>query len=103
MEGREVVENDVRLLPLGQVQGVPVPFSPAGEVEVSHRGLSSKSTWMGVVSVVRDQGWRQLYAGLHINYLKVRYSPRVSSDFQRTSTYLTSEERNVCRHAPIDL
>ena len=34
--------------------------------------LASRGTWGGVVGIVREQGWRQLYAGLHINFFKVR-------------------------------
>ncbi|KAJ4851639.1 Mitochondrial carrier protein CoAc1 [Turnera subulata] len=30
-----------------------------------------KNTWHGLASIVRSQGWRQLYAGYSINYMKV--------------------------------
>ena len=30
-----------------------------------------KNTWEGLTIIVRNQGWRQLFAGLSINYIKV--------------------------------
>lgn len=49
-----------------------------GDVSGRHRGLASRGTWGGVVGIVREQGWRQLYAGLHINFFKVRGGRGVS-------------------------
>ncbi|KAL6547513.1 Mitochondrial carrier protein CoAc1 [Orobanche hederae] len=34
-------------------------------------GLTYRSTSHGLVSIVRNQGWRQLFAGLSINYIKI--------------------------------
>lgn len=30
-----------------------------------------KNTWEGLTTIVRNQGWRQLFAGLSINYIKI--------------------------------
>ncbi|XWS72434.1 hypothetical protein CRYUN_Cryun02cG0039400 [Craigia yunnanensis] len=30
-----------------------------------------RNTWEGLTSIVRNQGWRQLFAGLSINYIKI--------------------------------
>lgn len=32
-----------------------------------------RNTYEGLTSIVRNQGWRQLFAGLSINYIKVFY------------------------------
>ncbi|CAI9093721.1 OLC1v1029273C1 [Oldenlandia corymbosa var. corymbosa] len=37
----------------------------------SQLGAQYKSTWDGLVTIARDQGWRQLFAGLSINYIKI--------------------------------
>lgn len=34
-------------------------------------GAKYKNTWEGIATIVRDQGWRQLFAGLSINYIKI--------------------------------
>ncbi|XP_042061240.1 mitochondrial carrier protein CoAc1-like [Salvia splendens] len=47
------------------------------QMQVEHLQPSSqgghvyKSTWEGLASIVRNHGWRQLFAGLSINYIKV--------------------------------
>ncbi|XP_010537589.1 PREDICTED: mitochondrial substrate carrier family protein P-like isoform X2 [Tarenaya hassleriana] len=41
------------------------------QVEILHSGnLRYKNSMEGLVSIIREQGWRQLYAGLSINFLK---------------------------------
>lgn len=30
-----------------------------------------RNTWEGLTAIVSNQGWRQLFAGLNINYIKV--------------------------------
>ncbi|KAK6118314.1 hypothetical protein DH2020_047885 [Rehmannia glutinosa] len=37
----------------------------------SQGGVIYRSTSEGLVSIVRNQGWRQLFAGLSINYIKI--------------------------------
>ncbi|XP_057776023.1 mitochondrial carrier protein CoAc1-like [Salvia miltiorrhiza] len=37
----------------------------------SQGGQVYKSTWEGLAFIVRNHGWRQLFAGLSINYIKV--------------------------------
>ncbi|XP_042062148.1 mitochondrial carrier protein CoAc1-like [Salvia splendens] len=47
------------------------------QMQVEHLQPSSqgghvyKSTWEGLASIFRNHGWRQLFAGLSINYIKV--------------------------------
>jgi hypothetical protein len=55
-----------------QVQGAPADVAPRGAANAlpAHR---YKDTWDGLRTIVRTQGWRQLYAGLSINYLKVPF------------------------------
>ncbi|KAJ7559694.1 hypothetical protein O6H91_04G096900 [Diphasiastrum complanatum] len=49
-------------------------FSGLGSAEFQHRG-----TMDGIMSVIRTQGWRQMFAGLSINYLKL--APSVAIGF----------------------
>ncbi|KAL5539257.1 hypothetical protein UlMin_044326 [Ulmus minor] len=37
-----------------------------------------KNTWHGLTTIVRNQGWKQLFAGLSINYIKTSFSLYVS-------------------------
>ncbi|KAJ0802135.1 putative mitochondrial carrier protein [Helianthus annuus] len=34
-------------------------------------GVRHASTWKGITTIVSEQGWRQLFAGLSINYIKI--------------------------------
>lgn len=34
-------------------------------------GARHKNTWKGLTTIVSEQGWRQLFAGLSINYIKI--------------------------------
>ncbi|XP_023769947.1 mitochondrial carrier protein CoAc1 [Lactuca sativa] len=34
-------------------------------------GGRHKNTWQGITTIVSEQGWRQLFAGLSINYIKI--------------------------------
>lgn len=34
-------------------------------------GARHKNTWKGITTIVSEQGWRQLFAGLSINYIKI--------------------------------
>ncbi|KAK3012659.1 hypothetical protein RJ639_008848 [Escallonia herrerae] len=34
-------------------------------------GARYRNTWEGLAIIIRDQGWRQLFAGLSINYMKI--------------------------------
>eukprot|EP00850_Spirogloea_muscicola_P012726 SM000083S22773 [mRNA] locus=s83:472719:475281:+ [translate_table: standard] len=54
-----------------QVQGAPAPFSPAGPPDAYGGRVVYTSTWDGLSTIVRTQGWRQLYAGLTINWIKM--------------------------------
>ncbi|KAL8101569.1 mitochondrial carrier protein CoAc1 [Apium graveolens] len=36
-----------------------------------HSGARYRSSWEGLTTIARDQGWRQLFAGLSINYIKI--------------------------------
>ncbi|CAH1428137.1 unnamed protein product [Lactuca virosa] len=42
-------------------------------------GARHKNTWQGITTIVSEQGWRQLFAGLSINYIKI--VPSVSIGF----------------------
>jgi solute carrier family 25 protein 16 len=42
---------------------------------LSSSSLVGTGTFESLVMIVKQQGWRQLFSGLSINYLKVRYSP----------------------------
>eukprot|EP00850_Spirogloea_muscicola_P022368 SM000290S10902 [mRNA] locus=s290:111756:114288:- [translate_table: standard] len=54
-----------------QVQGAPAPFSPAGPPDAHGGRVVYTSTWDGLRTIVRTQGWRQLYAGLTVNWIKM--------------------------------
>ncbi|XP_031399488.1 mitochondrial carrier protein CoAc1 isoform X2 [Punica granatum] len=41
-------------------------LQPAAEGQARYR-----NTWDGLTTIVRNQGWRQLFAGLSINYIKI--------------------------------
>ncbi|XVF89068.1 hypothetical protein PTKIN_Ptkin19aG0101200 [Pterospermum kingtungense] len=36
-----------------------------------HGQMRYRNSWDGLTSIVRNQGWRQLFAGLSINYIKI--------------------------------
>jgi len=40
---------------------------------LSSSSLVGKGTFESLVMIAKQQGWRQLFSGLSINYLKVRY------------------------------
>ncbi|GAQ83727.1 mitochondrial substrate carrier family protein [Klebsormidium nitens] len=53
-----------------QVQGAPADVAPRG-LPSGLPAQQYKDTWDGLRTIVRKQGWRHLYAGLSINYLKM--------------------------------
>ncbi|KAL4564779.1 hypothetical protein LXL04_028850 [Taraxacum kok-saghyz] len=40
-------------------------------MQVAGSGAIHKNTWKGITTIVSEQGWRQLFAGLSINYIKI--------------------------------
>lgn len=65
------------LCPCSQVEGLKLreaaASSPARQLSAgaTHQ-LSLRSTPQALALLVRQHGWRCLYAGLHINYIKAR-------------------------------
>lgn len=52
------------------------------------------STWHGLQTIVRRQGWRALFAGVHINYVKVVPSTAIGfTIYDLVKTYLGLENR----------
>ncbi|KZV23076.1 graves disease carrier protein [Dorcoceras hygrometricum] len=63
------------------------------QMQVEHLQISTqggsrfKSTWDGLATIARNQGWRQLFAGLSINYIKI--VPSVAIGFTAYDTIKT--------------
>ncbi|XP_073125950.1 mitochondrial carrier protein CoAc1 [Henckelia pumila] len=63
------------------------------QMQVEHLQISTqggtryKSTWDGLATIARNQGWRQLFAGLSINYIKI--VPSVAIGFTAYDTVKT--------------
>lgn len=52
----------------------------------------NKNMFEGLSSIVRNKGWRQLFAGLSINYKKIVPSAAIA--------FVTYDAMKVCLHIP---
>ena len=59
----------IKFVVLFHVQFDPLPC-PTTQVQSDEHKI--RSTFQGLTTVIRVQGWRKLFAGLSLNYLKVR-------------------------------
>uniref|UniRef100_A0A1D1XUZ2 Graves disease carrier protein n=1 Tax=Anthurium amnicola TaxID=1678845 RepID=A0A1D1XUZ2_9ARAE len=77
-----------------QVQSQPVSSQ--------HSDLRIRSTMQGLTTIIQSQGWRQLFAGLSLNYIKVVPSTAIGfTAYEKMKTLLQVPPREKHRSASV--